>query len=199
MSDAKIEEAFSAIRSWYYAEVRSIVDDAIETCVGKVRPSRKDEREVWNDALKEGRQSDAANILAHATRLGDIERVGRERDAHADARDFLVEHVDEVTDSHRFATYTFQSKCALFASDNEGAYESEMGEAPSGPHAVAAQACMALRADVWELLEARSEEWEDRDCEDCCTTLGVEVVDSVSDEHAEECSLHPANAAKDAS
>lgn len=72
------------------------------------------------------------------------------------AREWLSERVDEDTDGHEFVIYTFKAKCALLASDNDDAYQDELGEpAPS----VEAATCMAMRRDVWELLEARSDEW----------------------------------------
>lgn len=72
------------------------------------------------------------------------------------AREWLSERVDEDTDGHEFVIYTFKAKCLLLASDNEDAYQDEIGEpAPT----VEAAACMAMRRDAWELLESRSDEW----------------------------------------
>ncbi len=72
------------------------------------------------------------------------------------AREWLTERVDEDTDGHEFVIYTYKAKCVCLASDHEDAYRDELGEpAPS----VEAQACMAMRRDVWDLLEARSDEW----------------------------------------
>ncbi len=71
-------------------------------------------------------------------------------------REWLTEWVDQATDDHHIVIYTFKAKCACLASDNEDAYSDEIGEPPPS---VAAQACMAMRADVWELLNARSDEW----------------------------------------
>lgn len=87
----------------------------------------------------------------------------KECNAHHDAtddedirREWLIEWVDETTDGHSHVIYTFKAKCVCLASDNEDAYEDEIGEKPP---TVGAQACMAMRRDVWELLEARSDEW----------------------------------------
>ncbi len=81
------------------------------------------------------------------------------KEKHADeydARQWLTERIDQDTDGHEFVIYTFKAKCACLASDNEDAYEDELGEKPPS---VEAQACMAMRADVWELLNAREDEW----------------------------------------
>jgi hypothetical protein len=109
------------------------------------------------------------------------------------AREWMHERVDEDTDSHNFVTYTFKAKCALLASDNEDAYSDEIGEpAPS----VEAAACMAMRADAWELLNAREDEWLPQDCEHCCMTLPAgHNPEVVHDNHNEECSMHPITAA----
>lgn len=72
------------------------------------------------------------------------------------ARKWLLERVDEDTDQHEFVIYTFKAKCALLASDNENAYQEEVGELAQS---VEAAARWAMRRDVWELLEARSDEW----------------------------------------
>ncbi len=93
------------------------------------------------------------------TRLVDclIEECKGEKHEDEDAaREWLTERVDEDTGDHEFVIYTFKAKCACLASDNEDAYQDDMGEpAPS----VEAAACMAMRRDVWELLDARSDEW----------------------------------------
>lgn len=178
------DQAISTIRQWHYDAIRSIVDDAIEACVGKVRCKDPDAETVARDAEKEGKQHLADEIRGtHAT-----ERYNRERDEGTDPHEFLTEYIDQATDDHNHVIYTFKAKCVLLASDNEDAYQDEMGEpAPT----VEAAACMAMRRDCWELLEARDDEWKPRDCEDCCTTLDVSIVDSVSDDHDESCSLHP--------
>lgn len=73
-----------------------------------------------------------------------------------EAREWLQQDVDQTTDGHSFVIYTAQAGMACAASDNDGAYEEETGEKPP---TVEAQACMAMRRDVWELLDARSDEW----------------------------------------
>lgn len=109
------------------------------------------------------------------------------------AREWMSERVDEDTDSHNFVCYTFKAKCALLASDNEDAYSNEIGEpAPS----VEAAACMAMRADAWELLHAREDEWLPQDCDECCATLPAgHDPEVVHDNHDDECSMHPIKAA----
>jgi hypothetical protein len=73
-----------------------------------------------------------------------------------ECREWLVEWVDETTDGHQFVIHTAQAGMVLAASDNDNAYEDETGETGAS---VEAKACCAMRADVWELLEARSDEW----------------------------------------
>lgn len=77
-------------------------------------------------------------------------------DDEYDARQWLTERIDQDTDGHEFAIYAFKAQCVCLASDNEDAYEDELGEKPPS---VEEQACMAMRADVWELLNAREDEW----------------------------------------
>lgn len=178
------DEATSAIRSWHYDAIRSLVDNAIEACVGRIRCKDAHTESVARDAEREDRQ-DAADEIR---RKNPTERYGQERDVDTDPEEFLQEWIDEATDSHQHVTYTFQAKAVLLASDNEDAYQDEMGEAAP---TVEAAACMAMRRDCWELLHARDDEWKPRDCDDCCTALDVSIVDSVSDEHDEGCSLHP--------
>lgn len=94
-----------------------------------------------------------------------IDEVLKERDAahkagnrmtSDEARDWLTTWVDETIDGHQHVIYTGQAVMLLAASDNDDAYESEIGESTDD---ASARACCALRADVWEHLEARSDEW----------------------------------------
>lgn len=186
MSDDTLDAAISAMRRWHYSAIRSLVDDAIEACSGRIRCKDPAIERIARDAEREDRQGDADKIR----RDNPTERYGQERDSGTDPREFLTEWIDESTDSHQHVTYTMQAKCVLLASDNEDAYQDEIGEAAPN---VEAAACMAMRRDCWELLDQRSDEWEPRDCDDCCTTLDPSVVDSVSDEHDESCSLHPSH------
>jgi hypothetical protein len=72
-------------------------------------------------------------------------------------REWLTTWIDETTDGHEYVIYTAKAGMVCVASDNDDAYESESGEKPPS---VEAQACLAMRADVWQLLDARSDEWE---------------------------------------
>lgn len=124
-----------------------------------------------------------------------IEESRDEKHEDADsAREWLTERVDEDTDGHEFVIYTFKAKCVCLASDNEDAYTDEIGEPPP---TVEAQAYMAMRRDVWDLLDAREDEWLPRDCEECCVTIpgGIDPA-SVHESHDDECSLHPSKAPK---
>lgn len=63
----------------------------------------------------------------------------------------LSEVLHETIDGTDLVIYTYKAKAVLLASDNEDAYEDQMGEpAPS----VEAAAFMAIEADVTELLQA---------------------------------------------
>jgi hypothetical protein len=70
-------------------------------------------------------------------------------------REWLEEWVDQTTDSHEYVIYTGKAGMVLAASDNDSAYEDEIGEQGT----VEARACFAMRADIWEILCARQEEW----------------------------------------
>lgn len=61
----------------------------------------------------------------------------------------LTERLDQEVDGSARVIYTFQSKLGLLASDNDDAYEDEMGEPTND---VAAQMAMAMRADIREAL-----------------------------------------------
>lgn len=74
-----------------------------------------------------------------------------------EARDWLSTWLDETIDGHQHVILTGQAVMLLAASDNDDAYESEHGETTGD---ASARAYSALRADVWEMLEARSDEWE---------------------------------------
>ncbi len=86
------------------------------------------------------------------------------------AREWLTERVDEITDAHEYVIYTYKAQCVCLASDNEDAYEDETGEKPP---TVETQACTAMRRDVWELLEARSDEWLPSEIDPTDETGGV--------------------------
>jgi len=73
-----------------------------------------------------------------------------------DRREFLTGWVDETTDAHSFVIYTAKAGMVLAASDCDSAYEDATGETGAS---VEVRACFAMRADVWALLEARSDEW----------------------------------------
>lgn len=84
-------------------------------------------------------------------------------DSTDDRREALTEWVDETTEGHEFVIYTAQAGMVLAASDNDGAYEDATGEDGG---TVEARACMAMRADVWDMLGAREDEWHAPDPDD---------------------------------
>lgn len=66
----------------------------------------------------------------------------------------LSDWLHEAIDGHHRVIYTLQAKIGLLCSDNEDAYQEEMGEpAPS----VEAQCYFAMRADVMEHLDSDCE------------------------------------------
>lgn len=71
-------------------------------------------------------------------------------------REWVSERVDQDTDGHEYVIYTYKAKLVLVASDNEDAADNEYGP---GEYTVEQRACMAMRADVWEILNAREDAW----------------------------------------
>jgi|SRR5882724_1354884 len=61
----------------------------------------------------------------------------------------LTERLDQEVDGSARVIYTFKSKLGLLASDNDDAYEDEMGEPPND---VAVQMAFAMRQDIREAL-----------------------------------------------
>ena len=127
-----LDAGFDSLRTWYYSEIRSLADDAIEAIVGCVV----------------GLNSRSPRTLGYV--------VGIEIEPGQDRREFLQEWVEQALDGHSVLIYTRETKAALLASDNEDAYADETGE-ESADETV--RCYYAMRADVWEHLEARSEEW----------------------------------------
>lgn len=83
------------------------------------------------------------------------------KDSTDDRREALTTWVDETTDGHEFVIYTAKAGMVCAASDCSDTYRDETGE-ENNP-VVEIQACYAMRADIWQLLEARSDEWENED------------------------------------
>lgn len=73
-----------------------------------------------------------------------------------DRREWLTTWIDETTDGHSHVIYTAQAAMLLAASDNEDAYQDDASEETPD---VSTRACYALRADVWQLIEACEDEW----------------------------------------
>lgn len=90
-----------------------------------------------------------------------IEALTTERKREAmtanDARKWLDGWLNETIDGHEHVIYTGQAVMLLAASDNDDAYEVEHG-VPTGDASQRAYA--ALNADVWRLLNERSDEWK---------------------------------------
>lgn len=154
----------SDLHRWYYSEIRSLADAAIEACCGRLVTELppEDLADVPTRYRASARESFAPHRIARAIRFGSggMHVVQyRERGEGVDPREFLTEWVDETADGHEFVIYTLQAKCALLASRNEDAYDDMQGnEGPAGTPEM--RACYAMRADVWEMLDARSDEWQ---------------------------------------
>lgn len=78
-------------------------------------------------------------------------------------REWITTWVDETTDGHEFVIYTAQAGMVLAASDHDSAYEDEIGDEGAS---VEARACMAMRADVWDYLNASEDEWHASETDD---------------------------------
>ncbi len=85
-----------------------------------------------------------------------IKSVNADTNGDDDHEAYLQTFVDAVTDEHQFVTFTVMAGMVCAVSDNDSAYTDELGEKPP---LIEAQACFAMRADVWELLNARRPEW----------------------------------------
>jgi hypothetical protein len=79
--------------------------------------------------------------------------------------DDLTQWIDESIDGCSRVIYTWQAKCGLLASDNEDAYDDEMGEASGTPEM---RMYWAMRADVREELERLGiqADWDGPESED---------------------------------
>lgn len=122
----------SILGDWYHAEIHSIADAIIRD----VRVAR--------------------GVEAPRPREYVTDEIARESDED-EIREWVSERVDEDTDSHEYVIYTYKARLVLLASDNESAYEDEIGDSTGAT--VEARACMAMRADVLEVLHAREDEW----------------------------------------
>lgn len=170
MSDDQFERGTQLLREWYWSEIRSLADAGIEASAGRLVTQLPLEdlalipRSLWASA----RESFVPYRVAEAPHTYSDGRMAtrddgspiitryRERDSGQDPRDFLTEWVDQTTDGHQFVIYTFQAQAVLLVSESDGAYEEETGGKPPSPEVAA---CYAMRRDVWEMLDARHDEW----------------------------------------
>lgn len=92
----------------------------------------------------------------------------------------MTRRVNETTDDHRLVIHFGLASLVSFASNHEDAYQDEYGEPAPTPEAAA---CAALRADVLELLESRSDEWEplDEDPDETLIPRAAAVGREISD------------------
>lgn len=89
--------------------------------------------------------------------INELDRSTGLSEDNIEPQEWLQEYVDRLTDNHEFVIYTYKARTALLVSSNEGAYEDETGEKPPTPEVAC---CFAMRADIWQVLNARSKEWE---------------------------------------
>jgi hypothetical protein len=106
---------------------------------------------------------DAINALRtwHYSEVRSIadEAIREMHDAKPDDRDeWLNDWLHETIDSHQHVIYTAMAKATLLASDNEDAYEQEIGSTDGST--IEGRAFCAIMADVREHLDARRDEWD---------------------------------------
>lgn len=79
-----------------------------------------------------------------------------ERPVNVSREQFLTDWVNKASDSCGLVIYNEHASMVLAASNNADAYSYEFEEHGS----LNWRAMYALRADMWEALDARKEEWE---------------------------------------
>lgn len=164
----KLEQATALLSQWYYEAIRSLADAAIEACVGRLvtEPTKEDLAGVPRSERASARAGFVPYRVKTTIHVNNESREyatqHQERTEGADRREFLQEWVESATDDHNYVTYTHKAQLVVATSRNDGAYEDDIGEKPP---TIEAQACAAMRADVWEILEVRSDEWEGEDPE----------------------------------
>lgn len=150
--------ATEALNRWYYSEIRSLMDSAIEACQGRLI--------TLEIAVKRGDFADVPRSALASAKASYVEyrdRKTSERSDGTDPREFMEQWVDQTTDGHEFVIYTYQAQLVLATSSNSEAWRDlDSSNRPDD----SACACLAMRADVWEKLEAWSEGWEAEDPED---------------------------------
>lgn len=105
-----------------------------------------------------------------------------DRDTEEDCREWLDRWVHETCDGHSHVIYTANAQMLLAASDNADAYEEDMGEGTEATWST--KACYALMRDVWQLLDARSDEWIPEEPEEEVNTEPViEEEDWITSDH----------------
>lgn len=173
----KFSEAVSLLNSWYYTEIRSCADAAVEACVGRLVESLPEED--LKSLRGESRRSAIASFIPYRVKT-EVSSHGyttkwQEREEGMDPREFLTEFVNRMTDDHQFVIFTQQAQMVLAISRNHYAYESEMGSVSNnGP---GAPACLAMRADIWEHLEAWKDEWDVLDDEGGSEDISDDEID----------------------
>lgn len=143
------------LNRWYYSEIRELAQAAIDACRGQeITVERAKYRGHFDGVPYAHRKSAMESFVPY------IDTTSRERPQGTNPREYLTEWLDEAIDGHEFVIYTYKAKLVMVATDNADAYEAEHGEASSKPEVTA---CWAMRADVWEELDRREDEWEIED------------------------------------
>lgn len=73
-----------------------------------------------------------------------------------DPNEWMTEAVDRATDDHSYVIYTARARVVVAVSSNADNYEADYGERPETDES---RASWAMRADVWEHLNTRTDEW----------------------------------------
>lgn len=146
-----IDKAITALRRWYYTEIKNLADRAIVAIVGRVV--------VDPDAPR------SPSVLGHI--------VGNECQADANRREFLDHWITgkiegpptsdgqrgwEFGGGHPFLYIRNHTLGALLASNNADAYDEDNDEDAVADEPT--RLASAMRADLLQLLDARRDEWE---------------------------------------
>jgi len=143
------------LNRWYYSGIRELAQSAIDACRGQeITIERAIHRGHFHGVPYAHRKSAMASFVPY------IDTESRERPQGTNPREYLTEWLDETIDGHEFVLYTYKAKLVTVATDNADAYEEEYGEPSIKPEVTA---YWAMRADVWEELDRREDEWEIED------------------------------------
>lgn len=120
----------------------------------------RDKAPEFDDVMSVARKwhyTEIRDIVEGAIRaVNDPNRDRQDLDARAFLGGYLESQIDPAR--HLHCIVPAMTGMVLACSDNAGAYEDEFG--PDAEADDATRAAHAMRVDAWQLLEARSDEWE---------------------------------------